>query len=366
MENGCVDGEVYIDNTWKSVRTKIPTFIDISPYCMKRRNKSIMQYLRQNTSLSDKGLNRFSKEKLQNLLKEDDAFSHLVIPTIQAAVFEDVLNFVDTYGTIVLKPVSGERGVGVFILNKTDAGFVLGHSKEESDLSEHGLEQFFQENIAGKKYILQKYVQSRTVQGDPFDCRVHVEKNRKGKWQSARHFIRMGIGQKVVSNVSQGGGIGDVEPFLKANFGDGWKDIDQRLNELADTLPYKFENLRGYKMMSLGMDVGIDQDGRLYLFEINTAPITSPLRDRAAMLRVDYYTYKLRKELNTQREQKMQDRQRIEQQVKTESQKLQNECERLEKEMAYYKKQYEKMTSSTSWKVSKPIRSLGKIKKRFK
>ncbi|ALX49950.1 YheC/YheD family protein [Lentibacillus amyloliquefaciens] len=79
---------------------------------------------------------------------------------------------------------------------------------------------------------MQKYISSKTIDGNPFDCRIHVEKNRQRQWQAARNFIRIGIGQKVISNVNQGCGISDVEPFLKAKFGEKWEEIKKNTNNV--------------------------------------------------------------------------------------------------------------------------------------
>ncbi len=138
---------------------------------------------------------------------------------------------------------------------------------------------------------MQKYIASRTMHGHPFDCRVHVEKDGRGKWVVARSFIRIGIGQKVISNVNQGGGIADLKPFLEANFGEKKGTIEKKINHLASTLPYKIEELRNTHIMSLGMDVAIDENGKLYLFEVNGAPTTAPLKAEAVMLRTEYYKF---------------------------------------------------------------------------
>src|SRR5699024_10620711 len=127
---------------------------------------------------------------------------------------------------------------------------------------------FFQNEIQGKSYIVQKYVQSRTVYGDPFDCRIHVEKGENGRWQNARNYIRIGIGQKVISNVNQGGGVSDPKPFLEANFGEQWEEINKKLNQIAATLPFKIEELRETHIMSLFMYIGIYKNDNLYLFEL--------------------------------------------------------------------------------------------------
>src|SRR5699024_2978574 len=269
IEKHMVKGKMYINSKWISVETGIPKYVDISPYCFKAKNKPIIRYLRNNTFLSDKGKNYISKENLQKSLQKDDEFAHLVIPTIKTEnSFSSVEKFLNKYSIIVIKPMGGERGKGVYILTKEDNdSYILGHQKEEKNLSYQELISFFDQFIKDKRYILQKYVTSRTNQGDPFDCRVHAEKNGKAEWVSARNFIRIGIGQKVVSNVNQGGGISDPKPFLKANFGDDWEKIFENLNKLAVTLPKKIEQLRGTHIMSLGMDVGIEKDGSLYLFE---------------------------------------------------------------------------------------------------
>ncbi|MDO6451792.1 YheC/YheD family protein [Oceanobacillus profundus] len=291
VNNDTVKGKMLIDNKWVTVETDLPKFIDISPYCFKAQNRRIMDYLRSKTLLSDDRISRLSKAELQIKLKEDKKFEHLVIPTISADKFDNVEEYLERYSTIVMKPIGGQRGFGVFILKKENNTYILGYQKKEKKLTKDELMYFFKESIENKRYIIQKYISSRTLQGDPFDCRVHVEKNGAGKWVSARNFIRIGIGQKVISNVNQGGGISDPEPFLKSNFGEKWEEIINKLNELALSLPNKIEELRKTKLMSMGMDVAIDKNGDLYLFEVNGAPTTTPLRSEAAMLRTEYYKY---------------------------------------------------------------------------
>jgi glutathione synthase/RimK-type ligase-like ATP-grasp enzyme len=291
VENNTVKGKVYLDNKWVNVETEIPAFIDVTSYCYKPKFKKQMDYLRKNTFLSDDRSNRITKEKLQQMLKDDGEFDHLLIPTQRIRQFSDIEEFMTKHPAVVMKPIYGQRGQGVYVLRKEDDHYILGYLTRDEKLNHKQLKKFFEETLKGNGYIIQKYVTSRSLQGDPFDCRIHVEKNGQGKWVSARNFIRIGIGQKVISNVNQGGGIGDPEPFLRANFGDKWEEINQKLNNLALTLPYKVEELRKTHMMSMGMDIGIDRDGELYLFEVNSAPTTDPLKAEAAILRTNYYKY---------------------------------------------------------------------------
>lgn len=348
-----VNGKVFVNNKWKTKKVDIPPFIDVVPYCFKKENREIMNYLKDKTFLSDDRTNVLSKIQLQELLRNDKDFSHLIIPTHHALQFEDMVKYVNEYSTVVLKPLKGIRGRGVYILSKNENNYTIGFKTEEKEMDESQLQSFFEDEIKGKTYIIQKYIQSRTVYGgDPFDCRVHVEKGADGKWESARIFIRIGIGQKVISNVNQGGGVGNPEPFLKANFGEQWKEIMDALNQLVVTLPYKIEELRGTHIMSLGMDIGIDRDGQLYLFEVNDGPDTSNLISKVAFLRSNYYNYVLTHLIGKAPS------------TKVKNKKKSQLNQELLREKNYYQKRYNLVVNSTSWKLTKPIRLAGKLMKK--
>lgn len=363
IETNMVRGKIFINNKWQNIETELPPFIDISAYCFKKKNRDIIEHLRNNTLLSYDKVNTLSKERLQRELIKDEEFAHLVIPSIKAKEFSDLEDFINKYSTIVLKPIGGQRGTGVYILSKDkDNSYTLGYRKEERHYSQTELELFFEESIKNKNYMLQKYISSRTVQGDPFDCRVHVQKNGNGKWVVARNFIRIGIGQKVISNVNQGGGISEPDPFLKANFGEKWETINKKLNELATTLPYKIEEIRKIELISLGFDVAIDKDGELYLFESNGAPTTKPLKAESAMLRAEYYSYVLKnkvdkKVLPTKKDNRLS-------KLARENKELQEQLRQLTKEKVVIQKKYNNIENSNSWKVTKFIRTLGRIIKK--
>ena len=347
IENETVTGKVFDNNEWVEKQTDIPPFIDIAPYCFKKENKAITDYLKRNTFLSDNQYGLLSKRALQEQLLKDPEFSHLVIPTHKVNSFEDMQYHLEKYSKVVLKPLGGLQGKGIYVLEKIENGYLLGHKFRGDQLNEDELEEFFKHSIAKKGYILQQYVSSRTNGGDPFDCRIHVEKNQDGEWESARNYIRIGIGQKVISNVNQGGGISNPIPFLKANFGDQWKTINRKLNQLAVTLPYKVEALRGTNIMTLGMDIGIGRDGQFYLFEVNNGPSTSAVIAEVAYLRSNYYRYILRTRLDTP----VNNRVKYEDYEAALKEKDNNrkKAEKVKKENEYYKKQYKAVKNDNEY-----------------
>ncbi|MBU9712955.1 YheC/YheD family protein [Evansella tamaricis] len=360
-----VTGKVFTNNKWKKVRRDIPKFIDVVPYCFTKKNKNVMDYLRNKTYLSDDRSNTISKEKLQNIIKLDDEFSTLVIPTHQINKYDDILHYLDLYSTIVMKPSKGLRGKGIYILSSDDNSYNLGYLTEKYKLSNKELFDVYEDKIKNKGYILQKYITSRTKQGDPFDCRIHVEKNGNGEWESAKNYIRIGIGQKVISNVNQGGGISDPKAFLKANFGDQWEEINSKLNDIAVTLPYKIEELRKTHIMSLGFDIGIDKTGKLYLFEVNDGPSTAAVISEVAMLRSKYYKFVIQNILNTPGNGNNYSKKDYNSMIK-ELNTYESKYSSALNELDVYKNRLLNMEKSTSWRITAPIRLLGDIKKKIK
>ncbi len=176
--------------------------------------------------------------------------------------------------------------------------YKIGYQRNEWDVHLNELRDFFDDVLKQKNYILQRYVASKTPQGDPFDIRVHVERDRSGKWSIAKIYVRIGIGQSVVSNVSQGGGVSEPVAFLKAFYGDKWETIYSNLVRIGKTLPQKMEKLRKTHIMYLGIDIGIESNGDLYLFETNDGPGTTNVISEAAFHRSNYYAYVLNEKLN--------------------------------------------------------------------
>ncbi|WP_163969624.1 YheC/YheD family protein [Oceanobacillus halotolerans] len=363
-----VEGKLFKHNTWVPVRTQLPPFIDIDPYCFHKKSKPIMNYLRVKTILSYDKKNSLNKSKLQKELKKDGQFSHLVLPTARIKSLADIETYLEKYSSIVIKPVYGEKGKGVYLLHskENENTYILQYRKDEKTLTKEGLRRFFENKIQNKKYIVQKYVTSRTIQGDPFDCRIHVQKNGQGEWCIAKMLIRIGIGQKVISNVNQGGGISEVEPFLKANFGDNWDTIMDKLTELGKTLPYKIEAVKQTPIMTMGLDVGIDHDGQLYLFESNGSPTTDPLLAESAILRTEYYKYVIETKLKPARDfVQMAEFSSETGYLAKEINQLKENYNQLEKEKSYYEKKYLSIENSRSWRLTKPARRVGSVVKRI-
>lgn len=291
-ETGKIKGQILLDNKWQDVSHDIPPFIDLrSPVFNVKRYRKKLEFLKQNSILSvDKRL-PIPKDKLHYYFGDDPEVSKYLIPSQRINNIKDFFSFLNEYKTVVVKPINSNQGRNVSIISKHGFGYLLGQNKEEQKLRKSQLKKKIKSLFKSNTMIVQKYIKSKTPSGHPFDCRIHVEKNGEGKWSNPENFFRIGIDQKVVSNVNQGGGITTENVFLNSYYKNEYQNIKTEIRSIVNTLPYKIEKKLGKQYMTFGFDFGIDENGKLFLFEINDNPLIAPIRSKVAMLRVKYYKY---------------------------------------------------------------------------
>src|SRR5690625_765059 len=293
MENHKVFGRMLVNDKWVRVEEDIPSVIDLSPFCYK--HKKVISYLRERSFLTDNLKHKLSKSKLQTVLENDRDLSKYSIPTRRLNSFGDLLSSIREHKEDVVKPVYSRHGRGVYIISKRRRKFIVGIQKREKVLSKRRFKKLYKNEMTAKLHVVQKSIISKTKTGDPFDCRVHLEKNGEGEWIIIKIIARIGIGQKVIANVNYGGGRSEIIPFLKANYPANWENIHAELKALGLSLARKIEEVRKTELMTLGLDVGIDRKGNLFVFEANSAPGTEIIKSEVALTRAGYYRFLLEK-----------------------------------------------------------------------
>lgn len=287
IEKEKINGKFLINNKWVPKEISVPTFVDASPYSFK--HKKVIDFLKRNSTISTDSIG--SKDETYDKLREDGEFSHLLIPTGEHIHFNDFLDFINKHKKVVVKPRDGLRGRNISMITKKWNKYKVSYQREERTINKKELEKLYNNSWGPENFILQKYVISRTKAGEPFDCRIRLEKNGKAKWAVAIYLVRIGSNQKVVSNVAQGGSVTSLKPFLEANFPDVKNQVRESIRKIAKTLPYKIESLYDVNLSSLGLDIGINKSGKLYLFEVENGPGFEFGEGHVASLKSEYYKY---------------------------------------------------------------------------
>src|SRR5699024_5481654 len=117
------------------------------------------------------------KAEIYNKIREDGEFAHLLIPTAEYSNFEEFLDFVNVHKTIVIKQKAGLRGHNIYMVKQLRRNkFLISYQQSEEKVNKEKLRHLYEDTWHGDRHILQKYIISRTKSGDPFDCRVRLDR----------------------------------------------------------------------------------------------------------------------------------------------------------------------------------------------
>src|SRR5699024_1777250 len=166
IDTNIVEGKAYVKNQWVSVKTTLPFFIDVSPYCLKKMGSGMIEYLEKQSILSNSLENPINKIMLQSKIESNADLKRFSIPTSRIRNFEDILELTNNINHVILKPLKIGNNNSIYTINKNDKAYTFNHNGKKSSMSIDSLKAFYNSNIKGKDYVIQKNVRSRTITGE--------------------------------------------------------------------------------------------------------------------------------------------------------------------------------------------------------
>jgi hypothetical protein len=183
------------------------------------------------------------------------------------------------YTSVVLKPEAGSQGKGVLIITKTGASSysLRGRSMHNRPITKSfsnafSLLQWLLAFMGHRSYLLQQYLSLQTEEGNAYDIRVLMQKGSNGHWELTGMAARIGQPASITSNLHGGGTGAQVYPLLAKQFDSARANaIIAAINQLSSLIPPYLEQHFG-RLAELGLDIGIDQSGAIWLIEVNSKP----------------------------------------------------------------------------------------------
>lgn len=124
-------------------------------------------------------------------------------------------------------------------------------------------------------YLVQEAITLAEYEGRPFDLRLLVQKNRRGRWQKTGTAARIAGSGSITTHVFYGGTrYAAWEAIRKAAESHGFslQKVEKQIKKLVATFPKTIEKAVGQSFGELEMDLGIDQQGKVWFFEANSKP----------------------------------------------------------------------------------------------
>lgn len=266
-------------NKWINSEFPIPKFLYDRCFYQEdshsKQCKNITSWLKQKKDVTFIGNGLPNKLNLYELLKNSKLAPY--IPKTNAlSSAEDLLVSLQETNPILIKPINGSQGNGIYLLNKESNSITVKTDKKEKqvihtftdlDVFCHWLNRLLKKTT----YLSQPYLPLYNHQQQPFDIRSFLQKKPSGNWDIIGKGIRLGSPNRIISNLSAGAEVMTFRKWLQESPFQMKKFIETEVNDILSEIPVLLEE-EFPTLFELGIDIGITQNGSLWILDINSKP----------------------------------------------------------------------------------------------
>lgn len=291
-----INGEMYIDNKWKEIKSGLPDVVHNIFPVSKHQLSVPERKLRRLVPFTSFGVG--NKFYLPKIMLEHRVYANLLVPFRVITEVEVVHEYLEKEKRAVLKPILGAQGKYIFFIQKRGNRFSITDHTRERIFNRRDFDEWIKQVALRRKfsYMIQRYIEARTKEGEPFDIRAHMQKNGEGKWIITRIYPRIGAKQSILSNISRGGRTDELKNFLIEEYGyEKGKTYHRKLKELALDFTNYLDRVYNFSLDEIGLDLAIDKEGNFWLHEANNSPQSTYHEEERAVNTIGYCLYVAKK-----------------------------------------------------------------------
>lgn len=270
LERKLINGLFYENGAWVECETEYPDVVFNAGGTLTEKQDLIVDALEKELPFTSHPIG--DKMSVYNRIKKGKIFDSYLIPSEDFEEVDSAFSYIDKYNAIIVKPLNGAKGEGILYIEKRQDNFLLIASGTEHLLSENQLKDWLDGILLeDQTYLVQPFIQSKTKQDQSYDFRLYVQKDAEGKWTLTTMYPRI-ASKGIIANVSNGGYTTTITSFLQEQFGEDYFDIKRYLEVFAVQFSTHFDSLYDEPLDELGIDVGIDQNHKIWIYEVNWRP----------------------------------------------------------------------------------------------
>lgn len=294
-KHGRIRARVFDEASKRWVRRimPIPHVVWNRSYWPGSRNRAMLG--RTLKALRDAGARPFNpgvgtKWQVYRLLGEEPSLRPHIPRTEQYASVRTVLQFLQRFPGVYMKPLWGGWGIGIMRIRpmggqRYRVSRTIGRAGRNWDrvVNQAGLRAAVSRLVDGP-YLVQQEIPLARLEGRLADVRVLAQRRADGEWGVTGAVVRVGKPRSVISNLHGGGQAIEIRSGLTQLF-PGQHELVERIlsdiHSLALTIVRKVESRFG-RFGEIGLDFGVDHHGHVWFIEVNSRPgrhsfrITSP------------------------------------------------------------------------------------------
>lgn len=220
----------------------------------------------------------FNKWAIHKLLIQDSRAAIYLPATFHTPSISQMEEMLATYQSIYLKPANGSLGLGVYqIMYSKEENQYYSRYRDDKEINrlrkypslEHFLKAAFKDKLLSS-YLAQQGIKLIRLDGKPIDFRVHTNKDEHGAWKVTALAAKVAGKGSVTTHINNGGVVKTLEEI--------YENPQERVRALHDLTEAAIilskcidDSIKGF-IGEIGFDFGIDQDGKIWMFEANSKP----------------------------------------------------------------------------------------------
>jgi len=288
-EGGTAIGYALGRGGWRRMRLPLPDVVYDQVVSRAFENRAEVKAVRERliTMLGARFFNRgfFDKWRVHQWLAAHDSTALYMPDTIRYENIETAAEFLYRHPDVYMKPVHGSLGIGILRLRRRQDGRVYWQLKRQDGSLRQGqtgsVTQFLKlqhKRLKRGPYLIQQTLNLRAWQGRPFDIRLLLQKDGTGMWQRTKIFCRIAQEGEITSNLSTGGDALAIRGVLKDLLGSSKKvsAVMKQIIKAAEAVPAVVEASQEGTLGEIGLDLGLDEAGRVFVIEVNSKPWKKP------------------------------------------------------------------------------------------
>jgi glutathione synthase/RimK-type ligase-like ATP-grasp enzyme len=229
-------------------------------------------------------------------LKKSKRLTHCM-PETQIATKHTFWNLIAKYEHVIVKPVRGSRGRGVIQVSSLgDNRYELHYENQKTTIEgKKNTYRYIKSIIGSNGNMVQRRIDRPTIDDRPFDLRVIIQRRRNSYlWKVTGRVAKVAGQDYIVSNNTRSNG--DLLPVRTAFQNSTIKHLSsQTLLSKIDRIALRSAKrlatyFKGHRIY--GLDMALDQDGRVWIIEANLFPSRSHFRkleDKTMYRRITSY-----------------------------------------------------------------------------
>lgn len=221
----------------------------------------------------------FNKWTVHQLLSNHPRSSPYIPETVLAPSISTLQRMLEKHSMVYMKPARGSLGLGIFrITRHPQEGYYCRFNQGNKNVLHRFysldklLSYYFGKSNRFKNYLVQQGIRLIKAKDNPVDFRVHMHKDFTGNWKVIAVGAKAAGDGCVTTHMRTGGTVIATDDLFHTTFGNDANRMKAQLEKASIAIAETLEKQIQAPLGELGLDMGIDRDRKVWMFESNSKP----------------------------------------------------------------------------------------------